>query len=464
MTIASSLLPRFSCLRPQHGLLAALFLVGCVDKGGETDTSGLGDGDDGAEGTDGADGGDGGDGADGGDGGEPDPIKAAISGTVSVALYSTDGDGERIQQSWEDSAYYNASSGEIDFPFGSIFVGAYGLDGGGRDNYAGTTVISNPTTTQPYAMDLSLPAADELYIYAAVDWHQDGVVGSDDPTGVYPARVPVAEGDSITGIDITILAPPYSPGSGTCPTMQISGAVEISVQYNSGDVKVMLVDESGYGPYHSASASMTQTPSGAEGSYALTSCADYGNMQIVGAWDSNHNGMIDPDDRWGAYASAPGVDGNPVLVGNANMTGKDVEIPLGEGTGVRVVPFVQLSGDVGVQDGTLAALGADVYATALKYRPSAGFDIATTTNAYDTETFLAAELASAGSVTEPYSLIVPANTYVYLWAYADTDFDGKVNESGEPVASAESSADNGRIESGSSNASGLDLDLGLAGG
>lgn len=443
-------------------LLGALSL-GCGDKDVDSDTGGLGgeagggeDGDGGMDGTD--------DGTDGGDTGEPVPVQASISGTVTVNLYGTDSDGERVEQSWEDSAYYDSEAGEVAFPFGDIFIGAYALNDMGQEVYAGTLVIGEPTTTQPYTLDLELDAESELYIYAAVDRHQDGVVGSDDPTGVYPAKVPVVDGDAITGIDITILSAPYGEGGSDCSRVGISGDVEIKVQYGSGAVKVMLVDTAGNGPYHSTTASVSAVGGGAEGSYALSSCADYGDMAIVGAWDSNNNGMIDPDDTWGAYASVPGENGNPVLVGNADITGKTVEIPLGNGPGVRVVPFVTLNGNIGVQDGTLSGLGADVYATALKYRPSSGFDIGTTTNAYDTDTFLAADLASSGSVTEPYSLIVPANTYVYLWGYADTDFDGKVNESGEPVASADTSEDNGRIETGAESTAGLDLDLGLAGG
>ena len=43
-----------------------------------------------------------------------------------------------------------------------------------------------------------------------------------------------------------------------------------------------------------------------------------------------------------------------------------------------------------------------------------------------------------------------ANTIVYLWAYADHDNDGRINEEGEAVGAA-SSDDSGRLPTGSTS-------------
>ena len=79
---------------------------------------------------------------------------------------------------------------------------------------------------------------------------------------------------------------------------------------------------------------------------------------------------------------------------------------------------------------------------ALKYRPSTGVSVTSIeADAYDYETFEWADLT--GNTSVAYDLVVPANTAVYLWAYADEDADGNVNESGEAVASG-GTDDNGR--------------------
>ena len=176
-------------------------------------------------------------------------------------------------------------------------------------------------------------------------------------------------------------------------------------------------------------------------------------MNLVGAWDSNDNGLIDPADHWGAYASEPGVDGNPVAVGTADLEGYAVEIPLSgsedAGTpGISVVPFVQITGTVSVKDGTFDDLpsGTTVYVAALYYRPSADLAVSTLADrSYDLESWDWTELTGKASVD--FSLGVPADTVVYLWAYADEDGDGTVNESGEAVASG-GTADDGSLDSG----------------
>jgi hypothetical protein len=61
-----------------------------------------------------------------------------------------------------------------------------------------------------------------------------------------------------------------------------------------------------------------------------------------------------------------------------------------------------------------------------------------------------------------WDINVPASTIVYLWAYADTDGDGVVNEADEHVASGGINS-TGKLPTGTASTSGITLGLSLAG-
>ena len=104
-----------------------------------------------------------------------------------------------------------------------------------------------------------------------------------------------------------------------------------------------------------------------------------------------------------------------------------------------------------VEEGSFDDLesGTTVYVAALKYRPSN--DIGTSSLgslAYDHDVFEWPDLA--GESTVDFRLGVPADTVVYLWAFADEDMDGVINESGERVSSGGSDGE-GTYVTGSSD-------------
>jgi uncharacterized iron-regulated membrane protein len=77
-----------------------------------------------------------------------------------------------------------------------------------------------------------------------------------------------------------------------------------------------------------------------------------------------------------------------------------------------------------------------VFVASLKYKPQPDSSInALKTSAYDWAEFDTAALQAAPiGTTLPYSLAVPANSITYVWAFVDTNNNGVVNESLEPVA------------------------------
>jgi hypothetical protein len=194
-----------------------------------------------------------------------------------------------------------------------------------------------------------------------------------------------------------------------------------------------------------------------------------GSVQLLGVVDSNHNTMYDPADIWGAYVISPDVNGNPISIGSSDRVDHTVQIPLGgsddpysteESPGLSLIPFVTISGTLGVNDANFDAFpsGTTAYVTALKYRPNYEFEPVISSSVYDYQDWAWAELT--GQTTVPWSLIVPANSTIYLWGFADTDIDGLVNESMEPVASQSST---GQIAVGTESISGVTLELNTVG-
>ncbi len=383
-------------------------------------------------------------------------LDGTISGTVRVQLYTTGADGEREELSWEDG-----TGGS--FPFGSIYVAAYYDDEDGAQRYVGDTVISSPSIEgNAYTIEASMDGGEagqrDVYVYAVLDYYADSIIGNNEPTGTHPSAVSFVADTEAEGVDVTILSSTYSTDTSTCSTLTISGDATITQTYIDGDVAVLLMDTAGNGPYHSARLYPEEDGGGASGDYALSSCVGYGEMVLMGVWDKTGNGMFDPRDRWGAYIAEPDVDGNPISVGSQDMTGYDVQIPLGSSGGISLLPFVRLTGTVALQGGDLSDLpeGATVYVAALKYRPDGQLSVSELEDAYDYDVFT----EPSGSALE-WGLTTPADTIVYLWAYVDLDGDGIVNESGEYVASG-GEDDNGKLPTGSSGANNIDMNLATA--
>ncbi len=74
----------------------------------------------------------------------------------------------------------------------------------------------------------------------------------------------------------------------------------VTTSYAGGDASVMLLDTEGNGPYNSSWSVLEESGGGAAGPYSMTFCDNPSQMNLVGAYDSNFNGIIDPaGDTWG---------------------------------------------------------------------------------------------------------------------------------------------------------------------
>jgi len=391
-------------------------------------------------------------------------INGMISGDINVQLYQTGEDGEREYVSWEDA------TGGV-YIFGGIFTSAYYVDESGIERFVGDHVIENPSTdANPYRIDVGTDNNEKVYVYSILDYWQDRIVGTSEPKGVYPNGVTLIDGEEITGINLDILTPIYT-GSGGCGSsgdwaggsvssssyIEILGDAYITTSYAGGMAAAMLNSTTGDGPYNSAWFQPSSAGGGAIGSYGFITCPNRGEMNLVAAWDSNGNNMIDPTDRWGAYSPTPDVDGNPVMIVSDDLLGYDIQIPLGDGPGLNMVPFIRLSGELSTSIGAFDDLpsGTTIHIAAMKYRPSGALSVAELGNAYDLVTLEWPELTGQASVS--YTLTVPSNTITYLWAFVDMDDDGVINESGEPIASGGDSS--GKVPTGTTSTTSNDLSL-----
>ena len=425
-------------------LVFASPLLACGDKDDD------GGGDDGTITDGGTDGGT----TDGGttDGGttEPEPINATISGTVRVQLYDYQ-TGDEV--SWED---YGDT-----FPFGGIFVGAYEQpERGGPLNYRGDTSINPPSASadgDAYSMPVQMDEDGTVRVYAALDWDDDRVIGTDEPRGLWTSELEITDGAALSDIDLTIVAPVNVGGGGGCDVMEIRGEILLTATWADGDVAAMTTTVDGEGPLYTAISTPTVDGGGASADYTLTSCANEGERRLVGVWDKNGNDLFDPTDMWGSYVSETDVDGNPIDVGSATLSGHDIQIPFGDGAGLGIVPFVTVGGDLTWSGGAFDDLpdGTTIYAMALKFRPE-GETVVADTEAYDMLTWEAGDYAGLSSL--PWEILVPANSVVFLWFDADVDGDGVVNEAFEPVGSLGTDTD-GRFPTGTSNSDGYSVEL-----
>jgi hypothetical protein len=389
---------------------------------------------------------------------DPDPITATVRGTVEVELVQiVDGEREPVDTSQLSSV-----------PYGDIFVGGYDdPDGDGSENYRGTTAVSSPDFgPNEFEMSITMTEDGEITVYAIVDENGNTVIESVEPVGVWPDPVEITDGAVITDVAIKIVAEydPYSSGGGSgsgsggsgedC-NLVVSGPATVGIDYEGSGI-AMLVDTSGNGPLY---FNIFDVAADDDASYAMTDvCAELGSVQLIGAIDSNQNNLFDPADLSGAYVTSPDTNGNPIFVDTADLTDYELQIPIispttgePEDNSIEIVPFVRLSGEITYDSGTFDDLdpGSKIYVVALKYRPNTSVAASTAiSNSFDYQVFDWTDLAGQSAVT--YQLMVPGNAETYLWAYADTDLDGTLNEVGEPVASAGNST--GYVATGTTSA------------
>ncbi len=392
---------------------------------------------------------------------DDDGVEGALTGTVTVQPYTTDENGDIVYVDWEE-----ASGGS--FNYGNIFVAAYTVDEvTGQQEYHDTTTILSPSTEgDAYELDLEVDDASAVRVYATLDYWGDGVLGSSEPIGLYPEALSPADGELLTDIDITILAHVKSSGGGGCDTVDISGNVFITVGYVAGEVGVMLQNSAGDGPINS-SVGWTVPLGDADGAtseYSFSVCDSPGEVRLIGGWDKNYNRLLDPTDRWGVYMAEEKVDGNPITVGTSDLSGYDVYIPFGDSAAFATVPFVVLSGKVTMQGAdTFDALPthSSLHVAALKYQPASDISVSSLADdTYDLVEFDWSELSGQTEVS--FSLVVPSNTTLYLWTFADTDGDGVLNEADEPIAAA--GTDGGRVSVGTTNETDQDMEVPADGG
>ena len=187
-------------------------------------------------------------------------VHGDVQGMVYLQLYTTDENDDVVLMDWED---------EFDaYPYGAVFVGAYQLDDEGYQVHYGSDTITSPTVMpapggDPYAIAIDADEIDSVYLYASVDLGADGFIGTEEPTAAHASEVYAEDGETVTGVDITVMIPYWDPesgggGGGTsstgggggdgCTAIDITGTATVSTSYLEGDVAVMLYGTDNTGP------------------------------------------------------------------------------------------------------------------------------------------------------------------------------------------------------------------------
>ena len=430
---------------------------------------------------------------------EPHGVHGAINGHVGVTLVWEDESGQLEEIPWEESCFGTT------FPFGQIFVTAYTRDEEtGSQAYFGDYLIEVPQVdpaSNTYNIEVETDAVEEVYLYAALDKWNDRIIGPTDPVGFYPDPVVVWGDEVVNDVDIEILTTYWcgsegegtGPGYGDCPDcpsgwgdgscyywdgtqwvyiegcgggggcpgglVTVGGPLEVTVPYNGDgyDVATMLLTTAGepWAVYYDLP--MTTTASGAEGTWGFEYCAGAGTYRALGCWDRNANDVYDPADLWGQPVTADGEPLGSVTFGTDSVTDLTMSIPI-EGSDIDVVPFVRLSGEVVLTEGTWNDLRAanpelQVYIVAAKYRPEGDMDDSELEETYDYDVWDYEALADADTL--PFTLMAPSNTTLFLWASADLDADGVINGDGEGFAAY---AGTSRVVTGETSMSGIVLE------
>jgi hypothetical protein len=386
-----------------------------------------------------------------------EPMDGSIFGTVDILLYTNGEDGERENISW-DEAYAGV------FPFGKIFVAAYYEDPDtGNYVYISYDIIDNPQPSgNEYQLDISLYEAQDIRVFGVLDYYIDNITGTDEPIGGYNRVIPFEEGMQQSGINFSILSPLHEerpPCEGD--SIEVTGEANITESYTGGEIAVMVMQTGNRGPIHHDIVQPEILGGGASAAYLIEPCADSGYMVLKGVWDHNLNGMFDPMDRSGPYISEPNQSGNPINISYTNLADHEIQIPLGESSGLKLVPFVNLLGTVRPASGIFDDITSSgtLYVAALQYRPNGELTILEIEeNSYDIEVFEFSELTGKSSMD--WKLTVPSETIAYLWAYIDKEGNGVVNEPQEPLASG-GQDDNGKFPTGSSSTSNIDMILAI---
>jgi hypothetical protein len=352
------------------------------------------------------------------------------------------------------------------YPYGPVYVKATTIAADGGLEYHGSQVILEPSVEgDAFTLEVSDTAGEIITVYGALDADGDGTIHSSDPTGLYPHDLDFSQSDVLKGIDLSILVA-YDPdlvgqnqsweggvdGGQGCSDLAVSGPVQIAELGEGRRGVVMLVDSLGAGPVDWVWFDAEEIGTGGRSEYSIPACVDLGELLLVGAFDTNGNEVIDPEDQWGAWTDGDGNDQNPLSIGSQDLLDHWIEIPTGDGSSpLDLVPFVHLAGTVSVEKGSFDDLesGTTITVAALKYRPSNDITVGDLESlAYDHDVFLWPDLTGESIVD--FRLGVPADTVVYLWAFADEDMDDVINESGERVASGGSDGE-GTYVTGSSD-------------
>ncbi len=250
-------------------------------------------------------------------------LDSSFHGTVSVIPAYLDDSGALVELDWEE-----ANDGV--FPFGALWVAAFGIDPstGARLDGDEVAILEPEIGSNTWTLDFSDLGTGPFHVEAVLDELDDGIIGIAEPSALWHQLLTVSggqvldpEGAAVDGIGIYITVPwdapdeggdaTDTPGDGVPSAAEIAEALAEALEnatealgnnenepdsfvtltgdaaidaVSAGDCATMLFSENGYGPYYWTYFSALGLEPGNR-AWSVEVLADDGRMQLSGACD-----------------------------------------------------------------------------------------------------------------------------------------------------------------------------------
>lgn len=385
---------------------------------------------------------------------EPVPAVLHVDVYLVPVFHERIGDGlfERRELEWTE---VDASG----YPYGPLYVALTEELGATSSPLAHRILSSVPSDPKndPAELDIEVQelAGHRVYVAAVADRWADRVVSSRDSLGFDPRPIdlaPYSENEALIFVDVEL----GWDGNGWIPTEYCRSAVlpgciveadlegEIRLQDSQVSVGIapsvvgLYTADGAIGPMEATlpgelDGEVPEQPLPWALHIRVPPCGD-GGFGLFGAWDSNGNGLIEPDDEWGTLWSADGGFDPTLVVSHGDwLTGLDIRLPWDGAVPPFGRPYQRIAGTIDTDETfSFAELEPTDTLHVMALREPASHlpgcalaDAVTHGFAWDHRSFPAAELTDSPL---QFELRAPWDAYVHVFAGVEADDNGGISD------------------------------------
>ena len=348
------------------------------------------------------------------------------------------------------------------YPYGILYVALTEELGATTSplTYALLDAVPSDPKNDPAELDLQVEelAGRTVYVAAVADRWADGVVSPRDALAFDPRPVEIqahGEADAVVFVDVDLdwdwesgrwVASEYCR-SAVLPGCIVEADLEGEIRLQDSQVSVGLAPsivglytaDGAIGPMEATlpgelDGEVPEQPLPWALHIRVPPCGA-GGFGLFGAWDSNGNGMIEPDDEWGTLWTGDGGFDPTLIVSHGDwLTGLDIRLPWDGAVPPFGRPYQHIAGTIGTDETfSFADLEPTDTLHVMALREPASHlpgcvlaDHAVTQGfAWDHRSFPATEL---GDGPIPFELRVPWDAYVHVFAGVEADDNGGISD------------------------------------